>query len=138
MTETDYWGNNSNQPSDDLDKHLDIQVAQFQNHQYNMQGALEALNNNHAVMMAIQVPSDLDACKATIDPHSRRTRGQHAVAAVGYHLDDQVEGGGYFIIKNSWTDQCGDHGYHYYPFAMCQRSDMYCYFIEPTAVEVRH
>ena len=52
------------------------------------------------------------------------------MAAVGYKLDDQVAGGGYFILKNSWGSECGDEGYHYYPFALCQRTDLYCYFIE--------
>ena len=66
---------------------------------------------------------------------SSRTRGDHVVEAVGYHLDPSVSGGGYLILKNSWGAECGDKGYHYYPFALCKRKDLYCYFVEIDEVE---
>ena len=73
-------------------------------------------------------------CDTMVDPKSKKTSGEHVMAAVGYKLDDKISGGGYFILKNSWGTDCGDNGYIYYPFALCKRSDLYCYFIEVDTV----
>jgi C1A family cysteine protease len=35
---------------------------------------------------------------------------------VGYQNDPAWNGGGYFIVKNSWSDAWGDSGYFYLPF----------------------
>lgn len=40
----------------------------------------------------------------------------HAVALVGYRRDSQFSGNGYFIFRNSWGENWGDHGYGYMPF----------------------
>lgn len=37
--------------------------------------------------------------------------GGHAVLLVGYADDDTVDGGGYFIVKNSWGSGWGEGGY---------------------------
>jgi hypothetical protein len=67
--------------------------------------------------------------------------GGHAIAVVGYGLKEDVPGGGYFILKNSWAEGLGDGGYYYLPFSWCQRRDgaglqNYCYFIEVSAISV--
>jgi C1A family cysteine protease len=46
--------------------------------------------------------------------------GGHAVFAAGYVTDSQWPGGGYLIIKNSWSTRWGDQGYFYMPFAYVQ------------------
>jgi C1A family cysteine protease len=134
ITELQYWTDNGTRAADYQD-HQSMKITQSTPHQYDYQAAIRALDQNHPVVMAIQVPKDLDNCSPTIDPNSARTKGNHVMAAVGYHLDSSVAGGGYFILKNSWGPDCGDHGYHYYPFALCQRNDLYCYFIEVNNVE---
>lgn len=41
----------------------------------------------------------------------------HAVLAIGYQDDQDIEGGGYIIIKNSWGTDWGDSGYAYLTYA---------------------
>jgi hypothetical protein len=41
----------------------------------------------------------------------------HSVALVGYRRDSAFAGGGYFVFRNSWGADWGDHGYGYMPFA---------------------
>jgi C1A family cysteine protease len=43
--------------------------------------------------------------------------GGHAVFIAGYQTDPAIEGGGYLIVKNSWSTAWGDNGYFYMPFA---------------------
>ena len=112
-----------------------LKITQFIDHQYDLNAALQALSQSHPVVIAIQVPDDLGNCAATIGPNSPAGSGQHVLEAVGYALDASVSGGGYLILKNSWGPDCGDHGYHYFPFSLCSRSDLYCYFEEIVSVE---
>ena len=136
ITELQYWTDDGTQDPTYQD-HRSMKITRSVGHDYDYQAGIQALDQHHPVIMAIQVPSDLDNCSPTIDPNSRRTKGNHVMEAVGYHIDANVAGGGYFILKNSWGPDCGDHGYHYYPFALCQRNDLYCYFIEVDSVETR-
>ena len=43
--------------------------------------------------------------------------GGHAVFCCGYEDDYTWPGGGYLIIKNSWSPNWGDKGYFYMPYA---------------------
>jgi C1A family cysteine protease len=137
LTEEQYWPvNDVSAPSGYLD-HASLKITQTVEHQYDLNGALQGLSKGHPLVMAIQVPDDLGNCNAMISPTSTAGSGQHVIAAVGYILDDAISGGGYFIVKNSWGTGCGDKGYHYFPFSLCKRSDLYCYFTEITGVEDR-
>jgi|GEM_PF-4090846 len=44
----------------------------------------------------------------------------HAVAVVGYQNRADIAGGGYFILKNSWSERSGDKGYFYMPYKYCE------------------
>jgi len=46
----------------------------------------------------------------------------HEIIAVGYQDSDQVEGGGYLIVKNSWTSDWGDGGLAYVTYEWLQHS----------------
>jgi C1A family cysteine protease len=46
----------------------------------------------------------------------------HAILVVGYQDSDKVQGGGYFIIKNSWTEDWGDNGLAYVTYEWLQHS----------------
>ncbi len=100
-----------------------------------IEGAKKALRASHPVFFGFEVPSDMASCLASIRPSTKVTRGGHAVLIVGYQDDSTNEklGGGYFIIKNSWSEGCGDHGYQYLPYSYCEKS--YCYFYEMAKAE---
>ena len=138
ITEEQYWPASSAFPTNwQYMDHATLKITQYKSDQYNLGAALQGLSQGHPLVMGIQVPSSLQNCDASIDPNSTATQGEHAIEAVGYQLDDSVPGGGYFILKNSWGTACGDHGYHYYPFSLCGRSDLFCNFIEILDVEDR-
>lgn len=90
----------------------------------------KSLQSGHPVYLGVEVPADMASCLASIRPTSKVTSGGHAILIVGYKDDvsNNALGGGYFTIKNSWSDGCGDHGYQYIPYSYCDKS--YCYMYE--------
>ncbi len=136
LTELKYWPDQGERAADYQD-HRSLRISRSIEHGYQFEPAIRALDQGHPLVMAVQVPADLSSCKAIISDQSARTKGDHVLEAVGYQLDSTIPGGGYFILKNSWGEDCGDHGYHYYPFSLCQRNDLYCYFVEIDEVESR-
>lgn len=130
VTEEKYWPINGGRDPAFRD-YASTRITKSQEFEYNWKPALQALSmHKKPLVMAMQVPTDLANCRGMIRSTSGYTRGEHVVSAVGYQLDDAVPGGGYFIIKNSWGPDCGNGGYHYYPFSLCERDDLYCYFIQ--------
>lgn len=84
--------------------------------------ALDALDAGSVVYLGLNTPEDMLACSSYINPETDFSDGGHAVLIVGY--DPQQE---HFIIKNSWGEECGDYGYQYLPFSVCQRKEGYCF-----------
>jgi hypothetical protein len=91
--------------------------------------AKAALRKGHPVDLGLEVPADMASCLASIRPNTKVTSGGHAVLIVGYKDDtsNPALGGGYWIIKNSWSTGCGDHGYQYLPYSYSDKSYMYMY-----------
>lgn len=89
---------------------------------------VKALDRKFPVYAAMSVPQDMAACRATIRYSTGVTNGGHAVLISGYQFDSTIPGGGYLIIKNSWSAECGDRGYQYMPFGLCEKEGMYCIF----------
>lgn len=48
---------------------------------------------------------------------SEQIVGGHAVFVCGYQTDPKAPGGGWLIVKNSWGDGWGDHGFFYLPYS---------------------
>ncbi|MBS1959877.1 MAG: hypothetical protein JST80_10420 [Bdellovibrionales bacterium] len=135
ITEEKYWPINGSRASNYKD-FATLRITQYKEFEYDWKPALQAMGRDkRPLVLAIQVPSDLANCKTDISATSGYTSGQHVIEAVGYKLDNSIAGGGYFIVKNSWGTDCGEKGYHYYPFQLCNRSDLYCYLIEVQDVE---
>jgi C1A family cysteine protease len=134
LTELQYYPDTGERAPDYQDRRS-LRISRSTTHGYQLESAIMALDQGYPVVMAIQVPQDLSKCKATISARSSRTKGDHVVEAVGFQIDESIAGGGYLILKNSWGTDCGDRGYHYYPFALCKRRDLYCYFAEINDVE---
>lgn len=123
------WPQDIKRPeNDDYKKQSHIKVTHIDFFEDNLEKVTGALNRGESVYMALRVSRSMSACHDVLRPRSKRTKGGHAVAVSGYHLDERVPGGGYLIIKNSWDDECGDKGYQYIPFNYCTRKDMYCNF----------
>ena len=93
----------------------------------NVLDAVKSLDEGRPVYLGVSVTKSMYACDPVLDPASPDNGGGHAVAISGYGIDKRVAGGGYFIIKNSWGQDCGDQGYQYMPFNYCtRRGSSYC------------
>jgi C1A family cysteine protease len=55
----------------------------------------------------------------TMPEPKERMVGGHAVCAVGYNDEKK-----WFIVRNSWGDKWGDHGYFYMPYAYLSNSSL--------------
>jgi autotransporter-associated beta strand protein len=76
------------------------------------------LKTNGPLLTALASWSDL---YGSVDELKANYRGpvdgiDHAVVLVGYHDDASVPSGGYWVIKNSWSDGWGTGGYGFVPY----------------------
>ena len=126
MTEEKAWPQNSRRPHSGYLERAHTKLSRFENIEDSVEKAVSALDGGRAVYLGMRVTQSMGNCDATMRPDSAGTKGGHAIAIVGYGLDESIPGGGYFMIKNSWGADCGDQGYQYMPFNYCTRSDMYC------------
>lgn len=127
--EEKYWPQNSVRPvAADLVGKANVKLNGSAYLEDDISRVIDALATKAPVYVAMSVPADMASCRSSIRYKTRMVNGGHALAVVGYHLDQAVPGGGYLILKNSWGTDCGDQGYQYLPMGLCQRSDMYCMF----------
>ena len=126
ITDENYWPERSWIPKHGYKKNAKARLMEAEYIASKVYLAIEALDKQRPVYLGLSVTDSLYACHQVVDPNSPPNGGGHAVSVVGYGLDETVSGGGYFIIKNSWSIDCGDHGYQYVPFNYCTRDDMYC------------
>lgn len=102
-----------------------------------IEGMKKALDEGYVLYMGHEVPADMASCLSSIRPTTKMTSGGHSTMWVGYVLDttNKALGGGYFIVKNSWSEACGDGGYQYWPFSLCKKSYCYAYKVKSVKVE---
>jgi len=88
-----------------------------------------ALAGGNGVVMGFKVYESFESDAVAKDGKmpmpgaSEQAIGGHAVFVAGYQTDPATAGGGYLIVKNSWSTSWGDKGYFYMPYAYV-RSDL--------------
>jgi C1A family cysteine protease len=85
-------------------------------------GIQDALNRGLVVDLATNVPAAMMKCPSVISPNSSFQAGAgHAMLIVGIYNDARLDEP-ILILKNSWNSGCGDNGYFYFPYALCNRA----------------
>jgi hypothetical protein len=88
----------------------DTETARF-SRSYSIRGESQIqteIQNNGPVYVAFAVYSDFPTYKRGVyQPTSRRALGGHAVEAIGWGTENGIP---YWLMKNSWSEQWGDHG----------------------------
>lgn len=120
------WGQNEVYPQESCEANRKWRLGSSVYLSDNTEAALDALDAGSVVYLGMSTPTDMMYCRSVIRTTTDFAGGGHAVLIVGYKMDSSIKGHGYFIIKNSWGDDCGDYGYQYLPFDICQRDDGYC------------
>lgn len=126
MVEESWWPQNKLSPASNYSKAPRFKAVEFHSLEDNIPGMLEALDRGSPLYLALNTPSEMYARKEVIQANSGHTSGGHAVAIVGYKLDESVEGGGYFLVKNSWGTSNGRNGYQWLSMGYCARRGNYC------------
>jgi C1A family cysteine protease len=74
------------------------------------------------LVASMYTPDDWIPRPDSAPPTSAEPTGgvNHTVSVIGYMDDDLIDGGGYWIIKNSWGTGYGDNGYYYIPYGVLE------------------
>jgi C1A family cysteine protease len=87
----------------------------------NLQDVKGCIAQNKGVVIGFLVRESFETIvsdgKMPMPSEDEAILGGHAVFICGYKDDASYEGGGYFIVKNSWGTAWGDKGYFYMPYA---------------------
>lgn len=87
---------------------------------------IEAIDRGIPCFVALVTPVDLIRKLSQIERTSKLENGGHAMAVSGYKVEN---GKGYFLVKNSWGENCGDKGYQYIDFNIYDENKKgYIYF----------
>jgi hypothetical protein len=122
-------------PKQGIEKNRHAIITSYAYRYNDINAVIEGLDNNRPVYFATTVTKSLLNCDTTVYAYSQATDGGHGISIVGYGIDKDIPGGGYFIYKNSWGPNCADKGYQYLPFYHCQRNDTYCAFWDVTGIK---
>ena len=92
----------------------------------NYQEVINTIDKGTPCVVAMRTPTDLFLKKSQVERTSTFKNGGHAMAVVGYKVEN---GKGYFLVKNSWGEDCGDKGYQYVDFNLFDTNKQgYVYF----------
>ena len=126
QVEENYWPQADVSAPYDYSRATRYKVLEVHALEDNLVAMLEALDRGSPLYFAINTPSEMYARKAYTSAGSGNTGGGHALAIVGYKLDETVEGGGWLLIKNSWGPANGENGYNWLAMGYCKRQGNYC------------
>ena len=77
----------------------------------------EAMNTYGVISVCIGCPSAFMNYSGGIITYDLSSGIDHQVSLVGYKIDKTVKGGGYWILRNSWSPSWGENGYARVSFA---------------------
>lgn len=127
ITSDQVWPHSSEKPKGQIISNKGTSTRRVIDLKGDVRRAVESLEAKKPVYAAMSTPIDMSTCMPVIREQTKANQEMgHAFAIVGYKLDDRLPSQGYFIIKNSWGNKCGDNGYQYLPFSYCSRTDTYC------------
>jgi C1A family cysteine protease len=86
---------------------------------------VRALNEHHVVYFGMSTPNDALKCLPYVDPKHGFANGGHALAFIGYYTYPELPGEVIAIVRNSWSENCSDHGYFYMPLSIIKKSGAY-------------
>lgn len=136
ITEQSKWPHQNKLPFSGWREKSHTKLAHITFIEDNVLRAIKALGEGRPVYLGVSVTKSMERCESVLDPLSPDTGSGHALSISGYGLDNSIPGGGYFILKNSWSSQCGDKGYFYMPFNYCMRGgSSYCIMWDVQGVE---
>jgi hypothetical protein len=142
VVEEQYWPIQDVCAKPNIQESPRYRLGRFRAHGAQVSAALDSLDRGIPIYMAFTTPKEMRACRTVTSPNFKILRNRwgiksaHAVAVVGYRIDRSIQGGGYFLVKNSWGDSCGDGGYQWYPFQGCWRRNTYCTLWSIDEVEI--
>ncbi len=83
-------------------------------------GIIGCLDTQWCAIIAILVPPSFEQTgsngRVPMPSSGEQVLGGHAVTVCGYYIDNSFNGGGAFVVANSWGTGWADHGYCYLPF----------------------
>lgn len=136
ITEERYWPEKNKKPYKGYLNHAHTRLTEYSKLYGSLKGTLRGLRKGYPAYIAMRVPKDMSYCRKVIRGNSPLMSGAgHAIAIVGYVIDSDIDGGGYFILKNSWGTKCGDKGYQYLSFKQCMNNNTGCLFYLIKGVE---
>jgi hypothetical protein len=129
------WPQNQPHPTNYTPSKGRFRIRRVKNLETNWLGVLQALDEDHPCIVAMQTPKKLLAGATQVEEGTGFVRrGGHALCVSGY----KVEGGrGYFLVKNSWGLSTGDGGYQWVAFRLF-KSAGYAIFWSVLEVEDRY
>jgi C1A family cysteine protease len=90
---------------------------------------LKALNKGLPLYFGGSTPSSMLSCRPNVSMSAPYQGAGHAFSILGYyHYPEETDLEYILILKQSWGEDCGDHGFQYMPLALCSRDDYYCMF----------
>ena len=97
---------------------------------------IRAVANGTPVVLVLEIGTDFtDNKSGWIKDSKSPTQIPHAVTVVGYNINGSESSKHYLIIRNSWGESWGDHGYAYLALDYCKEKQCAGFAVKDVHVE---